>query len=289
MDMDAFSKLHPAVILLYYSLAVFFIIFYSHPLVTGLAGGVVFISYVSFAGIKKGGRRFLGSMGVMAACLIMNPLLNHRGVTLLFMLGDSRITLEAVLYGVNMALILLASFFLFAGFSHYMRAEKIMTLFGKRFPSFSLLFSMILRFVPKVGKDYREMTNIHGNKPAVWSALIGLSMEESLERSLSMKSRGYGSGKRSSYYGKRFTRRDVAVLIFFLLIGVQSIGFYLYSGMEARFFPDVEISEIPLYECIVLTIFYGIPLLMRGKEEMAWRLSRRKITGFSIRSSQSRR
>lgn len=287
--MDAFSKLHPAVILLYYSLSVFFIIFYGHPLVTGLAGSLAFVTYVSFAGIRKGCRRFLGSIGIFAACLVINPLFNHRGVTLLFMLGDSRITLEAVLYGGNMALILLTSLFLFADFSHYMKSEKIMTLFGKRFPSFSLLFSMILRFVPKAGRDYREMTELHGNKPSVWSSLIGLSLEDSLARSLSMKGRGYGSGERSSYYGKDFVLRDMAVLFLTLIGGVQGVGFYLYGGVEARFFPNIKLSEVPLWECMILVLFYSIPLIMRGKEEMSWLLSRRKITGFSIRSRQSQR
>lgn len=287
--MDAFSKLHPAVILLYYSLAFFLVIFYGHPLVTGLAGSLVFINYVSFAGIRKGIRRFLGSMGVLAACLTINPLLNHRGVTLLFMLGDSRITWESFLYGGNMAMILLSSLYLFASFSHYMKSEKIMTLFGRHFPAFSLLFSMILRFVPKVGKDYRAMTQLHGSKPPVWSALIGLSLEDSLARSLSMKGRGYGSGARSSYYGKSFAFRDVAVLVLSLVIGVLGIGIYLYGEIEVRFFPTMKLDNIPFGECIMLVLFYSVPLIMRGQEEMSWLLSRQKITDFFIRNRQSQR
>ena len=90
-------------------------------------------------------------------CLVINPLLNHRGVTLLFYLGEWRITREAVLYGMHMATVLVASLLLFSCFSHHMTAEKIMTLFGKRLPSFALLFSMTLRFVPRAGRDFRRM------------------------------------------------------------------------------------------------------------------------------------
>lgn len=286
--MDAFSKLHPAVIVIYYGMAVFLTVFYSHPLITGLVWGAAFVSYVSFAGAGKGCKRFFGSVGIALACLIINPLFNHRGVTVLFMLGDSRITKEAVLYGGNMALTLLAALFLFAGFSHYMTAEKIMTLAGGKFPSFSLLFSMILRFVPKAGKDCREMTHLHGNRPAVISALIGLSLEDSLERSLSMKSRGYGQGKRSSYYQKKMTYRDVAVLVFVVLMGIHGLFLYRQNGLEARFFPGVKISAVPFRDYIILGLFYSIPLIFRGKEEILWLLSRRRITDFSIRNRQSR-
>lgn len=287
--MDTFSKLHPGTILLYYSMAVFLMILYGHPVVTGIIWIIAFATYASFGGAGKGGKMALGSIGVIFLCLIMNPLLNHRGVTLLFMLGDSRITKEAVFYGGNMALILLASVFLFACFSHYMTAEKIMTLLGKRLPSFALLFSMILRFAPKAKKDYKEFTYLHGNKPAVWSAFIGMSLEDALARSLSMKSRGYGSGGRISYYRECFKSRDIVILILILGMGVQGIWCFLHGMMAARFFPSMKIRVIPVWEEVLLVLFYSIPLIMRGKEEISWLLSRRRITVSSIRNRQSQR
>ena len=88
-----------------------------------------------------------------------------------------------------MAVVLLGTIFLFSDFSHVMTSEKIMTMSGKRFPSFSLLFSMILRMVPKAKKDFSQMISLHGNRPHVWSALLGKTMEDPVERSMAMKAK----------------------------------------------------------------------------------------------------
>ena len=70
---------------------------------------------------------------------VVNPLLNHRGMTVLFYLNENAVTKEAVLYGCYMAVVLLGTIFLFSDFSHVMTSEKIMTMSGKIsffFPAF---------------------------------------------------------------------------------------------------------------------------------------------------------
>lgn len=283
--MDTFSRLHPLTILIYYITAVFLMILYGHPELSLLIWLVSLAYYACLAGAGKGIRFLFASLGAAVLCLVINPILNHRGVTLWFMLGGMRITKEAVLYGVNMALILLASLLLFACFSYVMTAEKIMTLMGKRLPAFSLLFSMILRFVPKAGKDFREMSALHGNRPAVWPALIGISLEDALERSLSMKGRGYGRGERTSYYQKKLAATDGVVLGVTLIVLVVLCLTYWCEDVKVRFFPSIRIDMLGAGTWITMSVFYSIPLLMRGKEEIAWRLSRRKITDFTTRSN----
>jgi len=36
------------------------------------------------------------------------------------------------------------------------------------------------------------MISLHGNRPHVWSALLGKTMEDSVERSMAMKAKSYG-------------------------------------------------------------------------------------------------
>ncbi|MCH5266231.1 MAG: hypothetical protein J1F02_10060 [Lachnospiraceae bacterium] len=280
--MDSFAKLHPLALLLYYGMAVFLMIWLEHPGLNCLIWFMALLTYISFAGGKKGVRLLGLSAGGVLLCLIINPLFNQRGLTLLFMVGDMRITLESVLAGGNMASLLMASLLSFAAFSHFMTSEKIMTLCGRRMPSLSLLFSMVLRFVPKAGKDFREMAALHGSRPAVWSAFIGLSLEDALERSLSMTARGYGRGERSSYYYKKLSGRDILLLIVVVLVGAVMLWQKGQGFWQARFFPGIVIKMPGVTGWLIPIFFYSIPLLMKGKEEIAWHLSRRKITSFSI-------
>lgn len=287
--MDRFGKLHPVVILFYYMAAMGLLIFVPHPAIAFVMGVASLLYYVTFAGLKKGLCRLLWGGMLSLSCLVINPLLNHRGVTLLFCIGDMRITWEAFCYGAYMALIFSASLQIFSCLSHTMTAEKIMTLTARRFPAFSLLFSMILRLVPKAARDFREMTSLNGNRPAVWSALIGMELEDSMKRGISMKARGYGRGKRSSFYQRRMQRLDVILFfVIFLLAAAVFTGWYKMGG-NLRFFPSLRVSGMPLFMWILLLIFGFLPIGMRGKEEIAWYVSRRKITGSAIQNRQSMR
>jgi len=288
--MDRFEQLHPLTILGYYISAVVIMVFYGHPLLTALVFITNLSYYASRNNVFKGGKFLLGGLGTAMICIIINPLFNHRGVTLLFEINNIRITKEAVLYGENMALMLVASLLLFFCFSQIMTAEKIMTLMGKHFPAFSLLFSMILRFVPKAGKDVKEMTALHGNRPVVWSALIGISLEDAMERSISMKGRKFGKKKnRTSYYWKKLSAIDLIIMVVSFMSVTILLVYCLQTGCKVRFFPSVYIETPEIWFWALMIVFYGIPLGMRGKEELSWQLSRRKITNSITRNSQNQR
>ena len=275
--MDRFEQLHPLTILLYYIVAVLIMVFYVHPLLAGIVFFLSWLYYVSRKGIQNGFRIMVGMIGVSLLCVVINPILNHRGVTVLFTVNEMRITKEATLYGCNMAIFLVASLLLFSCFSQVMTAEKVMTLLGKRFPAFSLLFSMILRFVPKAKKDVQEMSAVHGKQLPIWSALIGMSLEDAMERSISMRGRKYNnSKKRTSYYQKKLTGEDWCILSVSGLMTV--VGICVIRGDYAvRFFPSISIDTPSMFLWGLVSLFYAVPILMRAKEEISWRLSRRKI------------
>ena len=284
--MEGFERLHPVVILMYYVMAVVLIIWTGNPMLSGIIWLGCILDYACFNGREKAFRLLGSSVVLSVACILVNPIINHRGVTLYFMLGDWRITKESLLYGINVAGVLLASLFLFACFSHYMTAEKIMTLWGQKFSSFALLFSMILRLVPKAGKDFREMTSRLGNRPAVWSALIGITLEDSMERGLSMRSRRYGRGERTSFYKKKMTQTDFVILSMIVLISVGSILYLWFYPVKARFFPSIKINPLPWWLWAITILYYFIPLFLRGKEELSWYLSRQTIIDSAIRQKK---
>ena len=286
--MDSFAGRHPVVILGYYVIALMLILLIGHPLLFALTAGMMFMYRFLQAGGRQSLRSLLYSIGTFLLCLIINPLFNHRGVTLVLRFGDMRITREAILYGGHMALLLLASLFLFACFSHVMTAEKIMTLTGKRLPSFSMLFTMILRTVPKVRHDFHSMTELHGNRPKVWSALLGVVMEDSVERSIAMKHKRYGKKERSHYFEIKLEAQDLLLMV--CLSGM--LGYFVWRIMtgtpSVRYFPSIHIDAISRWEWCLYLFYMGLPVWLWGKEECKWFLWKRKITGSIIRNKQSR-
>ena len=285
--MDTFSKRHPLCILGYYMIALMCLFMAGHPLLFLITAVLMFICRLTQIGVRRSIRSFFYSMGAVVLCLVVNPLCNHRGVTALFTIGDMRITKEAIWYGGHMSLLLLASVFLFSCFSYYMTAEKIMSLMGKQFPSFAMLFTMILRVVPKVRKDFQEITAYHGNRPKVWSALFRNEMEEAIERSIAMKQKHYGEKKRSHYWKKQLTWQDWLLCVMMCGMFGYLIWYRLTETMTVRYFPGIYISSVPWWQWCLYLIYMGIPIWLRGKEECKWFLWRRRITNSIIRNKQS--
>lgn len=281
--MNAFSKLHPFTIFCYYIITLILLIRVGHPLLYLLMFLMMFAAYGTEVGVGRAVRALFSSSFVALFCVLINPLLNHRGVTTLFLLGETRITKEAVGYGLYMAVLLLGTIFLFSCFSSVMTSEKIMTLTGSRFPSFSLLFSMILRIVPKAKRDFREMTALHGNRPKVWPALVGKWMEDSVERSLAMKNKRYGSGKRTSYHQKKLKKQDLLILGSTAAMCIFVFLFLYLSPVRVQFFPSIRIELYPVGFWALWIVYLAIPIGMKGKEEFSWLLSKRKITDSIIR------
>ena len=267
--MNAMTRRHPVVLFVYYVMTLVLLIVAGHPLLYGLLLLLMGIDVSLNRGFLKMLKSFVGSLTVVALCVVVNPLLNHRGVTVFFYLNENAVTKEAVLYGCYMAVVLLGTIFLFSDFSHVMTSEKIMT--------------MILRMVPKAKKDLSQMISLHGNRPHVWSALLGKTMEDSVERSMAMRAKSYGEKRRTSFYSRKWNAGDYVLFTIVCAMSVFVIGKQIMAPAPVWFFPSIHMEILPAWEILIWIIYLGIPIWMYGKEEAAWLLSRRKITGFSTR------
>ncbi|MCI5937583.1 MAG: energy-coupling factor transporter transmembrane protein EcfT [Eubacterium sp.] len=269
--MKVLDRIHPTVMLCYFVGMVILMIVLEHPVIY-LFGGIcalwIYKQYNPTCSIWK---ILWGSLGAGLVCVLVNPLLNHRGVTLLFMLGQWRITKEAVLYGCNMACLLLSSCIVFAAFSRCMTSEKIMMILAGHFPNLALVFSMILRLIPLQIRQIRNQYHFHKKHPfTIISAGIRNSLQEGMERGISMRMRGYGTGKRTSYYTKRFRWHDSLKLV--LCVGmVLYFIFYCHTlAQKTRFFPSLQWGQFGMLQWIILTIYFMAPIILSWKETIRW-------------------
>ena len=140
---------HPVINFAYFTAVIVFAVILFHPLAgaISLAGAC---SYALMLNGKKAARFMAGiPLVVMLLVLILNPLFVHKGVSVLFMIGDIQFTKEAVVYGASSALMTGAVIMWFYCYGLVMTSDRFMAVFGRIAPASSLVFSMVLRFLPR--------------------------------------------------------------------------------------------------------------------------------------------
>ena len=289
MRRDAFSQYHPLTNFLFFVGAIGCGVFIQHPMYI-LAACVSAALYVLLLSRRKGVGLILGILPVFAMISIINPLFNHYGDTVLFSLFEQPYTMEALMYGMAIGGMFVAMILWFFCYSVVLTSDKFVSLFGSLIPSLSLILVMILRMIPNlmrktsqiiaarqaVGKGAGEqsknrekvMDGMH-----IMSALTDWALEGSIITADSMRSRGYGSTRRTSFAEYRFTYRDGGLIaIMFLLVGFVLLA----GGMEAVYSPAVEIAPLS-WGYISYCIYLLIPVILQMKEEVQWHISISKI------------
>ena len=255
------NRIHPVMVFIYYFSSIILLVMVNSPFYSIELMIFAMISYKR--NNNKSLLRFIiAAIPVLLLCMLINPLFNHRGVSLLFYLGDMRITLEAVFFGMHMAIMLLTAYLLFANFGTYANSKRIMQVFAKAFPNFSLLFSMTVKNIPEFFNKFKRMSDLHSNKIKVLNSLISLSLEEGIEKSLSMKAKAYNSGKRSVYNQRKIKKRDILYLLYNIILFVIIAYISLKGEYNIQYFPSIKIAyNVWVYICSFF--YFCIPLFIR--------------------------
>ena len=288
--MTGFSKLHPFVELTFFLLVFVFSMFISHPLVQIL--GLVLAATMAFSCV--GGKRFFRQLllvvPVMVFTAVLNPLITHQGVTILFYFpSGNACTLESVLYGVFAAVRLATVLFWFVAWNAVITSDKFVFLFGRVIPALSLTISMGLRLIPRLLRRIREISEAQkclcpdskGLRHAgrVISIVITWSLENALDTADSMKSRGYGLPKRSAFSLYRFTARDGAALAYLLFFGAAVLTAALAGKLSWQFYPMLQGSR-GIWTALSgasFALLAAFPVMYEAKEAVQWRISRSRI------------
>lgn len=300
MKQDTFSNYHP-IVNLYYFLFVFLVsMFFMHPVYLGIGilSGTIYEGIVS--GIKNALKNFLKiTFPIMVLIAIINPLFNHYGVTILFYLDNGNpITLESIVYGLIMAMMFCSVMVNFRCFNFVMTTDKIMYLFGRILPSVSLIISIVIRFIPEfmrrqqtinnsqkgIGRDYSTGKFLDKMKHGITilSILITWSMENAIITADSMKSRGYGSKKRTAFSIYRLEKRDKLLLIIFTVLAGIFINGLIKGQLYVEYNPVIKISGLPIGiwsipYILAYVCFCFMPVIVYVIEIIKWKKIQGKI------------
>lgn len=242
--MRKLERMHPAVCFIYLLAVLGMTAFAGDPvMILESLGGAVLLAALS-GKLRGAGWYFV----IALTAALANFIFVHNGETALFFVGDAAFTLEALSYGAFVGVMLAAVCLWGACAVRYVTSDKYIWLFGQILPAAGLVLSCAIRFIPLFIQRTREFFavqragNISGYLKA-FSASVGYSAEQAMDSALSMRARGYGTSRRTSFSIYRFTGSTAIYLCSVLFIGGACADLMISGAGRFWFYP--AISDIP--------------------------------------------
>lgn len=288
MRMRFFGTLHPAVSMCYFVCVIGLTLACPHmvTVLLSLVGGTMF--NLALRGRKAFGRTMRFVLPMFLIVCIGNPLVNHRGVTMLCLLFNQWITLEAIVYGVVTACSLAAIILWFGCYQEVMTSDKFLYLFGKVAPATALLITSALRFIPQMQQNAAQIKEsramLHDYSPRLFqklahaiqnlSALLGMSMENAVQTADSMKARGFGARRRTTFHLFRFDARDARTLALILMLSGICVVARCYGHGYMEYYPRITALTMGPSSMTMFILFAALmllPSILEAKEAVVWR------------------
>jgi len=234
----------------------------------------------------RGCKTHLYMLGVFFVMTIINPLVSHNGKTVLFVMNRQPVTLEALIYGMFAAVMVVSVFYWFRAFTLIMTSDKLLYVFGSLSPGLALILSMTLRYIPLFSDQARKVKNaqralgmykednvvdsIRGGM-RIFSVMVTWTLENGIITADSMAARGYGTGKRTLFSLFQWKKKDILLLIMTILLALITL---LMPKTGYSYYPQFSFSLGTIYAWISYAA-YGMlaatPLIIETREFIKWR------------------
>lgn len=292
--MRHFSELNPLAVTVYFFCVTGIAMFSSYPLlmIAALLGGVIFFIVRNGCSHARSHIFFLLLFIILA---LANPLMSHNGVTVLFVMNDNPVTLEATLYGLNSAAMIVGVLYWFRSFTQIMTSEKLLYAAGTLSPKLALILSMAIRFVPLFSRQSKRVQDtqtamglfrddnivddIRG-RMRIFSILVTWGLENGIITADSMAARGYGTGKRSQMKRFRFRRDDIILLLTSLsLLGITTAATFA-GGLTFSFYPAIKYETPGIFGICGIAAYCLLallPVIIETEVSIKWRYLRSRI------------
>lgn len=250
---------------------------------------ISFLGALTATAVIKGKTYLKLYLPLFLAITLANLLFSHNGETVLFYFCSQRITFESLFFGFGAALSIVGVIYWFKFAGCVFTSDKLMWAVGALSPKLAIVLTMALRFVPLFKENAAEIYNAQismgkerGVKTALlsFSALISLSIENTVETADTMRARGFGRGRRTTYSIFKMTAYDRIFTALIILCDALLIYFFMSGAARFWYYPRIVNSgfsykAIALY--IVFAAFCAAPVLNEVKEEVWWRFCVSKI------------
>lgn len=258
---------HPVTLLISFLSIVFINIFIFYPLVNGLSLILSLALMVYFKQINR--KQLFSYLFLFIVIAFSNPIFVLKGATVLFYYFGRPYTLEALVYGVVFASMLVSLLLWGHLFGMVFTSDHIVYLFSKPFSSLGMLVSVVFRLVPKFKRRFHEVHMYHrkhfSGHPLKQSFDLLMMMftwafESSIDMVDSMSARGY-STKRSHFHRFFFRKEDGYLIGSMILIDSVLLVYHHFVFSEFYYYPQIKAIVINGGEIFVLVLFVVLCLL----------------------------
>lgn len=285
-----FSRLHPWVNFLYLAGVLVITIISTNPIMLAIAFIFSFVYSVMCCGIKIIGNNLRVFIPISIFTLIVQPIFSHNGSTPLFYINENAVTLETLIYGGMVSVLLFSTIQWFNCYNKIISSDKFLYLFGRVVPSLALVVSMIFRMIPLLKYRFKEIDEAQmalGRKGKDegffnWvkvfikelSILISWSLEASIDTADSMESRGYGLKGRTSFHLYKWSRKDSLWGVFILCFICICMFGILEKSVQVYYFPTFymkEMSGISIVTIFSFIILGSFPIIYDLGGMLKWK------------------
>ena len=293
---DAFGGYHPAITFLMFMLAVVLCVVVQHPAfhaVAVVAGAAYYLMARGRAGVAV----VAGMVPVFVALTVLNAVFVPLGNTVLFTyFGGRPFTLEAFAHGASTAALFVSVMLWFFAYNRVMTSDKFTYLFGGLAPAVTLMFTMVLRLVPTYQRKAAQLSAARASVGraasegtlatrvdsgvALVSVLATWALEHAVTTADSMRSRGFGAGKRTQFAHYRLVARDKVLLAAIFALALAACAGIAGGAAHVDYIPAVVFPPLtPLYAATLASYaaLLFIPFLIDVREVVLWRISLSRI------------
>ena len=288
-----FERCHPAVNLIYFAAVLTGTVTFQHP-------AFLMISFLcAFAySVKRNGWKAwmfnLCLLPLVAAFALYYSSYTHFGMTVLRqnMVGNN-MTLESLVYGVVLGVIGAGVCMWFSSVFSVFTTDKVVYLFGKVSPGFSLFLAIALRMIPRIQKEAKRINMAQqgigrgANQGNLWqrfrnslrifSMLITWTIDSLTIASESMRSRGSNLWGRKAFSIYRFDNRDRLFVIGLFLCLTLTMMAILLGQTDMVYDPEIIWTQVNPLFCIGYGILCLMPLGLELWTEYRFQKVRRMV------------
>ena len=271
------DRLHPLTILIYFLYAGMIPAFSRNPFLHGLCLLTGFFMLFTWKEVRDILRQIPFYLLFFIIISLFNPFFYHNGNTILFYMAGRRITLEALLFGADSALMVMGVLIWFISLSHYMTGEKILHLFGRISAKGATIISLVFRLIPHYSqyiRSYRrhqKLLGLYGDgsfiesiraEGRIFAGFLTWALEHSMTTADSMTSRGYGTARRHSFSIFHFRFKDTLILLLIFASAGIMIASIASGILTTEYYPVIILPEIGTYSILTYLVYIISSLLL---------------------------
>lgn len=279
-------KIHPAIHILYYLILIVFAMIYKdlYYLLTFVL--LIFVLFYLEDLLGKLKTLFKIFIPFALIIIILNPITNQSGATKLVSFGSFAISFEALFYGVIMCISLLLVLMILTSYNNEVTYQEMLYIFSKKMPHVSMIIVMALRYIPLITNRIKEFSKINAlsienekfkmkllNLQKALGGVVSWSLEESLQTAKSMRARGYGTKKRTSYLSYEINTIDYIFLITIIIFTIINIIGFIQGYGNCQIYPELKFSfkESPISIYYLSFIILLLPLIiLEIRDKLYW-------------------